>query len=70
MKTLTQRGIYILVNLRYVRLKLLKHKEDNKKIIDTLDHNFKNMHDIIMSWALFETYYFLDDALTFVKNGA
>ena len=30
------------VKLRYLRLKLLKYKENNKKISDTFDHNFKN----------------------------
>ena len=32
--------ISILINLRYLRLKLLKNKENNKKIID-FHHNFK-----------------------------
>ena len=32
----------IFVKLRYLRLKLLKYKENNKKIYDTFDHNFKN----------------------------
>ena len=31
----------ILVNLRYLRFKLLKYKENNKKICNTFDHNFK-----------------------------
>ena len=30
-------------NLRYLRLKLLKYKENDKKICDTLDHNFKTI---------------------------
>ena len=30
----------IFVKLRYLRLKLLKYKENNKKI--SFDHNFKN----------------------------
>ena len=34
--------ISILVNLRYLRLKLLKYKE-NKKICDIFYHNFKNI---------------------------
>ena len=33
----------ILVNLRYFRFKLLKYKENNKKICNTFDHNFKNI---------------------------
>ena len=32
----------IFVKLRYLRLKLLKYKENNKKFSDTFDHNFKN----------------------------
>ena len=31
----------ILVNLRYLRFKLRKYKENNKKICNTYDHNFK-----------------------------
>ena len=39
---IAKRVISIFVNLRYVylRLKLLNHKENNKKICDTFDHNF------------------------------
>ena len=33
----------ILVNLRYLRFKLLKYKENNKKICNTFDHDFKNI---------------------------
>ena len=33
----------ILVNLRYFRFKLLKYKENNKKICNTFDQNFKNI---------------------------
>ena len=33
----------ILVNLRYLRFKLLKYKENNKKMCNTFDHNFKNI---------------------------
>ena len=33
----------ILVNLRYLRFKLLKYKENNKKICNTFDRNFKNI---------------------------
>ena len=32
--------ISILVNLRYLRFKLLKYKENNKKICNTFDHNY------------------------------
>ena len=33
----------ILVNLRYLRFKLLKYKENNKKMCNTFDHDFKNI---------------------------
>ena len=33
--------ISILVNMRYLRFKLLEYKENNKKICNTFDHNFK-----------------------------
>ena len=32
----------IWINLRYLRFQLLKYKENNKKICNTFDHNFKN----------------------------
>ena len=38
----------ILVNLRYLRFKLLKYKENNKKICNTFYHNFKNIPLYIM----------------------
>ena len=31
----------ILINMRYLRFKLLKYKENNKNICNTFDHNFK-----------------------------
>ena len=36
----TDKSIY--VKLKYLRLKLLKYIENNKKFSDTFDHNFKN----------------------------
>ena len=56
----------ILVNLRYLRFKLLKYIENNKKICDTFDHNFKNIPLYIMRKVSLERYYFVsyDDALT------
>ena len=42
----------ILVNLRYLRFKLLKYKE-NKKICNTFDHNFKNIPLYIRRKVLF-----------------
>ena len=60
--------ISILVNLRYLRFKLLKYKENNKKICNTFDHNFKNipLYTCIMSNVSLERYYFVlyDGALT------
>ena len=55
----------ILVNLRYLRFKLLKYKE-NKKICNTFDHNFKNISLYIMRKVSLEIYYFVlyDGALT------
>ena len=35
--------ISIFFNLRYLRLKLLKYKENINTICDTFDHNFKNI---------------------------
>ena len=46
----------ILVNLRYLRFKLLKYKE-NKKICNTFDHNFKNIPLYIMRKVSLERYY-------------
>ena len=63
----------ILVNLRYLRFKLLKYKENNKKICNTFDYNFKNISLYIMRKVSLEWYYFVlyDGALTLknVKNG-
>ena len=36
-------GYILLVNLWYVRFKLLKYRENNKKTGNTFDHNFKNI---------------------------
>ena len=49
MKSFTaQRVISNLVNLRNFRFKLLKYKENNKKICNTFDHNFKNIPLYVM----------------------
>ena len=63
---IAKRVISILVNLRYVRFKLLKYKENNKNICNTFDHNFKNIPLYIMSNVSLERYYFVsyDGALT------
>ena len=66
---IAKRVISILVNLRYLRFKLLKYKENNKKICNTFDHNVKNIPLYIMSNVSLERYYFVsyDGALT-LKN--
>ena len=63
---IAKRVISILVNLRYLRFKLLKYKENNKNICNTFDHNFKNIPLYIMSNVSLERYYFVlyDGALT------
>ena len=63
---IAKRVISILVNLRYLRFKLLKYKENTKKICNTFDHNFKNILLYIMSNVSLERYYFVlyDGALT------
>ena len=40
---IAKRVISILVNLRYLRFKLLKYKENKKKICKTFDRDFKNV---------------------------
>ena len=51
--------------MRYLRLKLLKYKENYKKICHTFDHNFKNIPLYIMRKVSLERYYFVlcDSAL-------
>ena len=63
---IAKRVISILVNLRYLRFKLLKYKENNKNFLNTFDHNFKNIPLYIMSNVSLERYYFVlyDGALT------
>ena len=63
---IAKRVISNLVNLKYLRFKLLKYKENNKKICNTFDHNFKNIPLYIMSNVSLERYYFVlyDGALT------
>ena len=49
----------ILVNLRYLRFKLLKYKENNKKICNTFDHNLKNIPLHIMRKVSLERSYLI-----------
>ena len=59
-------NITILVNLRYLRFKLLNYNENNKNICNTFNHNCKNNPLYIMSNVSLERYYFVlsDGALT------
>ena len=58
--------ISIFINLRYLRLKLLKNKENNKKICHIFHHNFKNINCYVMSEVSLKRFYFalFDDGLT------
>ena len=66
MSFIAKRVISFLVNMRYLRFKLLKYKENNKTICNTFDHNFKNIPVYIMRNVSLERYYFVlyDGALT------
>ena len=67
MKSLnTKNDISMFINLRYLRLKLLKNKENNKKVCHIFHHNFKNIPCYVMSEVSLKTFYFtlFDDGLT------
>ena len=71
MKSLNAKtDISIFIHLRYLRLKLLKNKENNKKIWDIFHHtcNFKNMPCYVTSEVSLKRFYFVlhvyDDGLT------
>ena len=67
MKSLNSKtDISIFINLRYLRLKLLKNKENNKKICHIFHHNFKNIPCYVMSEVSLKRFYFalFDDGLT------
>ena len=51
MKSLNKKknDISIFINFRYLRSKLLKNKEKNKKICHIFHHNFKNNPYCVMS---------------------
>ena len=57
--------ISIFINLRYLRLKLLKKKVSNK-ICHIFHHNFKNIPCYVMSEVSLKRFYFalFDDGLT------
>ena len=52
--------------MRYLRLKLLKNKENNKKICHIFHHNFKNIPCYVISEVSLKRSYFalFDDGLT------
>ena len=58
--------VSIFINLRYLRLKLLKNKENNMKICHIFHHNFKNIPCYVMSEVSLKRFYFalFDDGLT------
>ena len=67
MKSLNSKtDISIFINLRYLRLKLLKNKENNKKICHIFHHNFKNIPCYVRSEVSLKRFYFalFDDGLT------
>ena len=61
----TDNYINFFVNLRYLRLKMLKNKENIKKICKNFPHNFKNIPCYVMSEVLLKRFYFalFDDGL-------
>ena len=72
---IAKRVISILVNLRYLRFKLLKYKENNKKICNTFDHNFKKYSFIYNEQCIIRKVFFgiirwFPLYLKNVKNGA
>ena len=64
MKSLTSKtDISIFINLRYLRLKLLKNKENDKKIYHIFHHNFKNIPRYVMSEVSLKRFYLFDNGL-------
>ena len=67
MKSLNSKtNISIFINMRYLRLNLLKNKENNKKICHIFHHNFKNIPCYVMSEVSLKRFYFalFDDGRT------
>ena len=70
MKSLNSKtDISIFINLRYLRLKVLKNKE-NKKICHSFHHSFKNIPCYVMSEVSLKRFYFalFDDGLKKLLN--
>ena len=61
-----QKLISIFINLRCLRLKLLKNKENSKKICHIFQHNFKNISCYVTSEVSLKRFSFalFDDGLT------
>ena len=61
-----KKKFYLFYQNYLVALKLLKSKENNKKICDIFYHNFKNIPCYVMSEVPLKTFYFAlsDDRLT------
>ena len=59
--------ISIVINFRYLRLKLLKNKENNKKICHIFHHSFNNIPCYVLGEVSLKRFYFalFDDGLTF-----
>ena len=67
MKSLNSKtDISIFINFRYFWLKMLKNKQNNKKLCHIFHHNFKNIPCYAMSEVSLKRFYFalFDDGLT------
>ena len=65
-KPISGTDISIYINLRYLRLKLLKKKKKKKKKRDICHHNFKYIPCYVTSEVSLKIFYFaiFDDGLT------
>ena len=69
MKSLNAKtNISIFINLRYLRLKLLKNIEYNKKICHIFYHNFKNIPCYVMSEVSLKRFYVLYFMMDLLKT--
>ena len=66
---LKKTDISIFINVRYLQLKLLKHKENNKKICHIVHHILKNIPCYVLSEVSLKRFYFalFNDGLTLKK---
>ena len=49
--------IFIFINLRYLRLKLVENRDNNKKICHIFHHNFNNIPCYVMSEVSLKRFY-------------